>query len=366
MRSFARLMMAVILISIPIALAFVAHEGLTRYERVVMPWSAGDEERFVEIPSGTRAVDALRLLEEAGALRDVDLALLVLERSGRARDVRAGEYRFDRPLSIPEVLGRLVKGDVFLRTITFPEGLNRYDMARRWAASGLGTEHEFLAASARAERIADIDPNASDLEGYLFPDTYALARSDDAEAVVERMVASFRAAIGEDGQTRAEASGMTMREVVSLAALVEKETAVAEERPLVAGVYRARLRKGMRLQADPTVIYGLILEGRWDGDLKRSHLREPAPYNTYARSGLPPGPIANPGRAALDAAFDPETTDYLYFVSRNDGTHAFSRTLREHNRKVNEFQRTYWRDKWRKAGGRKKYLEQQAAAADDG
>ena len=141
------------------------------------------------------------------------------------------------------------------------------------------------------------------------------------------MVLSFRNAVGPDAERRAAARGRTLREVVALAALVEKETARAEERPLVAGVYAARLRRGMLLQADPTVIYGLVLEGRYRGDLTRAHLREPGAYNTYMRPGLPPGPIANPGKAALDAAFDPAETDYLYFVSRNDGTHAFSRTL---------------------------------------
>lgn len=336
------------LLLIPVAAAMATIEALGRYELAVMPWKRDPGVVFVDVPPGARASDAVKALVDAGVLRDARTARLILERSDKTRGIHAGEYRFERALTPVEVLQRLIAGRVFLRRITFPEGLHRFELARRFAATGFGSEADFLDASASPGLIVDLDERATDLEGYLFPDTYTLGRSDGARVLVERMVQGFRKAVGPEARARADGIGMTLREVVILASLVEKETARADERELVAAVYHERLRRGMLMQADPTVIYGLIREGRFDGNLTRAHLREPGPYNTYARAGLPPGPIANPGKAALDAAFAPAAADYLYFVSRNDGSHAFSRTLAEHNRMVEQYQRRYWREKWAK------------------
>jgi UPF0755 protein len=343
-----RAWLGVLLALVPpvLALRYVAR-ALARYEHQVMPYLRDAGPVFVEVPPGSSAGEAIRALVGGGVLRDAGASLDLLRRSGRTREIKAGEYRFELPLAPAEVLRRLVAGDVFLRRITLPEGLTRFDLARRFAAEGFGPADDFLAAAAATALIADLDPEASDLEGYLFPETYHLGRKDGAVTLVAQMVARFRDVVGPDAPLRAQALGLTMRQAVTLASLVEKETARAAERQLVAGVYLNRLRRGMLMQADPSVIYGLLLAGRYDGNLTRAHLREPGPYNTYVSPGLPPGPIASPGRAALEAALAPAETDHLYFVSRNDGTHVFSRSLAEHNRAVETFQRKYWREQWR-------------------
>ncbi|MFP5380269.1 MAG: endolytic transglycosylase MltG, partial [Vicinamibacteria bacterium] len=240
---------------------------------------------------------------------------------------------------------KIARGDVYTRPITFREGLTMADMARHYEASGFGTAEDFLAAARDPSLVADLDPAARDLEGYLFPNTYTLPRSATAPDLVRRMVALFRDAFDEDLRAAATAQGFTVREVVTLASLIEKETGLDAERRLVAAVYRNRLRIGMGMQADPTVIYALMLAGTWDGNLTRADLQFDSPYNTYRYRGLPPGPIANPGAASLGAALDPEDVDYLYFVSRNDGSHVFSRTLAEHNRAVREWQVEYFRQR---------------------
>jgi UPF0755 protein len=257
--------------------------------------------------------------------------------------LQAGEYRFINPASPLEVAERLARGDVFTRAVTFPEGLTIWEMAETFARGGLGTANEFERAAANATLVNALDPGADSLEGYLFPDTYALPRRAGADAVVAAMVGRFERAFDEPLRAAARAAGLSLRDVVTIASLVEKETAAPEERPIVAAVYRNRLRIGMLLQCDPTVIYALRRRGEWRGNLTRAHLQMDSPYNTYRYAGLPPGPIASPGRASLDATLHPADVRYLYFVSRNDGTHAFATTLAEHNRNVAEWQVRYFR-----------------------
>ena len=212
-------------------------------------------------------------------------------------------------------------------------------MAALYESSGFGAAPDFLAATKNAALIKELDPAAPDLEGYLFPDTYTLPRQATAADLVARMVNRFRKAATPELLQQASARGLDVRELVTLASLVEKETAKADERPIVAGVYTNRLKIGMGLQCDPTVIYALMLAGRYDGNIRKGDLQIDSPYNTYRYAGLPPGPIAAPGEASLHAAANPADVPYLYFVSRNDGSHVFSTTLDEHNRNVNEFQR---------------------------
>ena len=237
-----------------------------------------------------------------------------------------------------EVVDKLARGDVYVRAITFREGLTIWDMASVYENAEFGTASDFMAASKRADLIIDIDPKATDLEGYLFPDTYTLPRSATAEQLVEQMVAQFRKVLTPELKQQAADRGLTVRELVTLASLVEKETAKADERTIVAGVYTNRLRIGMGLQCDPTVIYALMLAGRYDGNIRRADLQIDSPYNTYRYAGLPPGPIAAPGAASLHAAANPADVPYFYFVSRNDGSHVFSTTLDEHNKAVYEYQ----------------------------
>jgi UPF0755 protein len=236
-------------------------------------------------------------------------------------------------------------GQIYTQPVTFREGLTIAEMAEVYESRGLGARAAFVAAAADASLIHDLDPQATDLEGYLFPDTYPVPRHTPAPALVAQMVRGFRAAFPQDLIDAAVAQGLTVRQVVTLAALVEKETAQDAERPLVAAVYRNRLRLGMPMQADPTVIFALQRAGRWNGNLTRADLDFDSPYNTYRHPGLPPGPIAAPGRRAIEAAVRPAAVDSLYFVSRNDGTHVFAATLRDHNRNVQEWQVRFFRER---------------------
>lgn len=329
-----------------LAAAAAAGAAWWLHDRAHAPYRgyAGDEQ-FVDIPpgEGSRAIGAR--LVGAGVVEDDLMFRVALAVTGEARALKAGEYRFDAPLSAVDVVHKIARGEVYTRPITFREGLTMAEMARHYEASGFGAAADFLAAARDVSLVADLDPAARDLEGYLFPNTYALPRSATAADLVRRMVALFTAAFDDALREAAAAQGFSVREVVSLASLIEKETGLEEERRLVAAVYRNRLRIGMGMQADPTVIYALMLAGQWDGNLTRANLQFDSPYNTYRYRGLPPGPIANPGAASLRAALDPADVDYLYFVSRNDGSHVFSRTLAEHNRAVREWQVEFFRQR---------------------
>jgi UPF0755 protein len=244
-----------------------------------------------------------------------------------------------------QVADKIARGDVYFRPITFPEGLTIKQMAAAYEAKGFGPAAEFVAAARNAALVSAIDPAAKDLEGYLFPDTYKLPRTSTAPQLVARMVQDFMKALTPQIIEAAEARHLTVRQFVTLASIVEKETGNKEERPLVAAVYSNRLRIGMGLQCDPTVIYALDRAGLYAGNLTRENLQFDSPYNTYRYAGLPPGPIASPGRASLDATAHPADVSYLYFVSKNDGSHAFATTLEEHNRNVQKYQIQYFRER---------------------
>jgi UPF0755 protein len=316
------------------------------YSRVDEPYRGYSEDsKALEIPigSGPRAIGAR--LVEAGVVRDTLTYRAALWLSGDARRLQAGEYRFDRPMSAREVLGKIARGEVDLVNVTFREGLTIAEMAAVFEGQGLGTAESFRAAAHDASLVKELDPAAENLEGYLFPETYAVSRRIEASQLVRAMVDRFTHVLTPELRRAAAAKQMSVRQLVTLASIVEKETGATSERPLVAAVYSNRLRMGMGLQCDPTVIYALQRAGKYDGNLRRDDLLFDSPYNTYRYPGLPPGPIAAPGRGALEAAASPADVDYVYFVSRNDGTHAFARTLDEHNRNVQKFQIQYFRDK---------------------
>jgi UPF0755 protein len=302
-------------------------------------------EVFVEIPQGAGSVAIAKRLADAGIVHDVNSFRLALWITGDGRRLQAGEYRFDHPLSARQVADRIARGDVFVRPITFPEGLTIKQMAALYEAKGFGPAKDFADAAKNAALVAAIDPEAKDLEGYLFPDTYKLPRRATAPQLVARMVQDFMKALTPELIDAAEARQLNVRQLVTLASIVEKETGNKDERPLVAAVYSNRLRIGMGLQCDPTVIYALERAGRYTGNLTREDLQFDSRYNTYRYAGLPPGPIASPGRAALEAAAHPADASYLYFVSRNDGSHAFAATLEEHNRNVQKYQVQYFRER---------------------
>jgi len=329
-----------------ILLAAVAGAGVAwmLYARTSEPFKGYESaEQFVTIEpgSGTRTIG--QRLIDAGVIRDDATFRAAVWRSGRARGLQAGEFRFDRPMTPLEVIDKIARGDVYNRRITFPEGLTIREMARIYEQQKFGAASAFIEAASDAAPVRDIDPAATDLEGYLFPETYSMPRDTTAAKLISLMVGRFRQLFTSEMQQAALALEMTPRQAVTLASLVEKETARPSERPIVAAVYLNRLRIGMGMQADPTVIYALQRAGRYDGNLRRDDLQFDSPYNTYRYAGLPPGPIASPGLASLQAAVAPAAVDYLYFVSRNDGSHVFARTLTEHNENVRQYQVNYFR-----------------------
>jgi UPF0755 protein len=308
--------------------------GAAAHREIHRPYQGFDSETFVQIAPGTPSEEIARLLTSRGVIRHPWLfyAIRVFE---PRRILHAGEYRFAEAASARRVFERLARGDVFFHRVTIPEGANMFEVAGRFARLDWLREDDILQVVRSPGLIADLDPAATSLEGYLFPSTYLVTRGASARDVCRMMTDEFRRV------WRGLAGTADVRETVTLASLVEKETAVPAERPQVAGVYRNRLERGMRLECDPTVIYAALLEGKHDGVIHRSDLARPHPYNTYRRAGLPPGPIANPGRAAIEAVLRPADTDYLFFVARPDGsgTHKFSETITRHNRAVREYRR---------------------------
>lgn len=299
-------------------------------------------EQFVEVPQGASAAEVRRRLVEAGIVRDDITARAALLWTGKAQQLRAGEYQFTRPMKAVDVIERIARGDVYTRRLTFREGLTISEMAQEYEAAGFGQRADFVKAASNGSLVSDIDPDARDLEGYLFPETYTLSRVTTASQLVAAMVQGFRGSV-RNLREQAEAQGFTARQIVTLASLVEKETGKADERPLVSAVYRNRIRLKMGMQADPTVVYALQKAGRYDGNIRRADLSFDSPYNTYRYPGLPPGPIAAPGKASLEAALAPADVNYLYFVSRNDGSHVFAETLAQHNANVYQHQILYFR-----------------------
>ena len=302
-----------------------------------------ETETFVELAPGSSTIQMGRQLEAAGVVRSQ--YAFDLMRWVRRRTLKAGEYRFDHPAPITEVYARISRGDVYTRTVVIPEGANIFEIADRLEQAGLGSRQDFLdAAASQAKLVADMDPKAASLEGYLFPDTYHFARKATQAQICAAMVRRFRAVAGQIGLKG------NVHRVVTMASLVERETAVDAQRPLVASVFENRLAKKMPLMTDPSVIYGLELDGRWRGAIYGSDLKLDTPYNTYLHTGLPPGPVANPGLRSLRAAMTPAKTDYLFFVAAGanpQGGSLFSSTIEEHARDV-----AGYRHALRKAGDR--------------
>jgi len=331
-----------------ILIVLAATAAIWIYTGVDRPYKGYEAaEQYVEVPPGAGPSSIGRRLVDAGVVRDVTSFRAAVWLSRQGRRLQAGEYRFDHPLSARQVIDKIARGEVYVRPITFPEGLTIKQMAALYESKGFGTADAFIQAAKNAALIRELDPQAPDLEGYLFPNTYTLPRKATADQLIARMVGEFEKALTPEIRANASARGLGVRELVTLASIVEKETGNSAERPLVAAVYSNRLKIGMGLQCDPTVIYALERIGQYNGNLTRENLRFDSPYNTYRYAGLPPGPIASPGRASLAAAASPADAPYIYFVSRNDGSHAFATTLDEHNRNVQQFQRQYFADRHR-------------------
>ena len=304
------------------------------------PYSAhGAMVTDVTIEPGQSAGEVGLDLQEKGLIRSARSLRLWMRWNKTAGAIHAGRYRFEGAASIREVAALIVEGRVLLSEITVIEGFTRWQVAEVLSRAGFGSYEEAWEATGNAALVSDLDAEAKDLEGYLFPDTYYVSRQMKPAAIVEMMVDRFRLAWVAPTVAQAEKLSLSVRDAVIIASLIEAETGKPDERALVSGVYHNRLERRMLLQCDPTLLYALRLEGRTDRDIRRGDFDNESRYNTYRFVGLPPGPVGNPGEASIVAALYPTETDYLYFVGRNDGSHAFSRTLQEHNANVSRYQR---------------------------
>lgn len=285
-------------------------------------------QKFVLLHPGFSTRKIATELKSAGIIRNSD-AFILWHYLHHQRSLKAGEYLFEKPANALEIHDRLARGDIYVHTVVIPEGYTMFDVAQAVQQAGLGSSQNFLkVAMSDTALISDLAPNAKTLEGYLFPDTYEFTRTETMEDMAAAMVRQFRAVAHEIGLNT------DVENTVTMASIVEKETAVPEERPVVASVYYNRLAKKIALQADPSVIYAELLSGTYGGLLHHADMEFDSPYNTYRHAGLPPGPIGNPGKSSLEAAMHPAQTDYYYFVSDGDGHHRFAQSLEEHNRNV--------------------------------
>jgi UPF0755 protein len=300
---------------------------------LLLPVGPKGQEKFVMLRPGSSARHIARDLKDAGVIRSAH-AFLAWHYWRGLPALKAGEYKFDHPADAREVYRRIVAGDIYVHTVVIPEGYNIFDVANAIQDAGLGSRDDFLAiARSDVSLIADLDPAAPSLEGYLFPDTYEFTRTQSLHDMAAAMVKRFRQ------ESRQLGLNADFHRVVTMASIVEKETAVPAERPLVASVFYNRLRDRVVLATDPSVIYAALLVGRYNGVIHQSDLQFDSAYNTYRHAGLPPGPISNPGRDALQAALQPANSDYLFFVSDNNGHHRFARTMQEHARNVAAYRR---------------------------
>jgi UPF0755 protein len=321
-------------------LAVVAAGGWL-YWALWMPVAPAGQQ-FVLLPAGYSTRRIAGELQSAGVIRSGD-AFILWHRLHHQHTLKAGEYLFDQPASARDVHDRLARGDVYVHAVVIPEGYDMFDIAKAVQDAGLGFSQDFLqVAMSDTALISDFAPDAKSLEGFLFPNTYEFTRAQSMPEMAAAMVKQFRQVAREIGlvpEKGTNAQPQNIQKIVALASIIEKETAAPEERPAVASVYYNRLEKKMPLQADPSVIYAELLGGAYTGALHHADMQFDSAYNTYTHAGLPPGPIANPGRTSLEAAMHPAVTGYYYFVSNGNGHHKFAHDLEEHNRNVAAYRR---------------------------
>ncbi len=293
------------------------------------------EPKVVEIKSGSSFTRIASQLRESGVISDARRFTLLARWRQATGQIHAGEYLFEMAASPDEVLARLVAGDIRKFQVTIPEGFNLREIAARMEKTGVGSAAEFLLLCNDIGFLKELDVNAASLEGYLFPETYTYTSSTTPRLLLEAMVEQLNDELAPELLKSAAELGLDRHQLITLASIIQKEAGNVMEMPIISAVFNNRLQRRIALQADPTVIYGIA---DFDGNLTRKHLKTPTPYNTYRKRGLPPGPIASPGRFALHAAANPAPSKDLYFVARGDGTHEFNATLKEHNRAVRRYQ----------------------------
>ena len=299
------------------------------------PASREAPDKVITIPAGQPFTVTTEVLAQTDTIKDPYKFKIIARLKGYDKKLQAGEYALSAAMSPLKILQKMANGEVKLYKLTVPEGLNLYQIAALVDEAGLASKNSFIAAATNADLAHQLGLDAETLEGYLFPETYFFPKNLPLKTIISTMVNRFRQIFNSTWQQRAKQLGFSNHQIVILASIIEKETGAPFERPLVSSVFHNRLNKKMRLESDPTVIYGLK---NFDGNLKRKHLQTPTPYNTYKSSGLPAGPIANPGKKSLEAALYPADTKFIYFVSKKDHTHQFSTNLKDHNRAVQKYQ----------------------------
>jgi UPF0755 protein len=292
-------------------------------------------EVIVDVPPGQSLKATADNLHLENLIKSPLKLVWIARLRGYAKRLKAGEYLLSTGMSPRQILETMVKGDVLLHKLTIPEGYTTDQIAELVAEAGFASKAEFIRAAANEDLVKKMGLDAETFEGYLFPDTYYFSKEASVEKIISTMVQRFWTIFKPEWRERANHLGFTIQQVVTLASIIEKETGAPGERKLISSVFHNRLKRKMRLESDPTVIYGIK---DFNGNLTRKHLQTKTPYNTYRIGGLPAGPIANPGRASLEAALYPDDTDYIYFVAKKDHTHYFSTNLKEHNRAVRKYQ----------------------------
>ncbi len=299
------------------------------------PANQTSENTVITVPAGQSFNTTTAALASSRIIKDPFKFKIVARLKGYDKKLQAGEYVVSAAMSPIQILQKMATGEIKLYKLTVPEGLNLYQIADLVEAAGLAPKNSFVAAATNADLVHQQNLPAKTFEGYLFPETYFFPKNVPTKTIIVTMVNRFRQIFNAAWQQRAQQLGFSVHQIVILASVIEKETGASFERPIISSVFHNRLNKKMRLESDPTVIYGIK---DFDGNLKRRHLETPTPYNTYKLSGLPAGPIANPGKKSLEAALYPADTDYIYFVSKKDQTHQFSTNYQDHHRAVQKYQ----------------------------
>jgi UPF0755 protein len=325
----------ILLYAILIVFLGVAGVGLWFYQYMVTPVGTSDAQVSVWVKPGQGFFETIDQLQDVGLVKHPEKFRWLAYLQQYERRIRAGEYALAASMSPQAILTTLVRGETILHKVVVPEGATMGKIGQLLEKEGLVSSNDFMLAATNPDLVAALGWEGDTLEGYLFPETYHFPKGVTAEQVISKMVAQFQTVFEPAWSDRARDMGFSVHEVVTLASIVEKETAKTEERPRIAAVFLNRLKRNMRLESDPTVIYGME---HFDGNIRRKDLKTPTPYNTYRIKGLPPGPIANPGKDSIKAVLFPPEEPFLYFVSKNDGSHHFSRTFSEHNRMVRKYQ----------------------------
>ena len=325
-----------------IALAASLFTALQFYLYSIAPVKGFSGTGVVNIPRGSSLTKIAHILEENKLIRGTLRFVILAKLWNTEHSIKSGEYRFTAPPSPRAVLDKLIRGDVITYPVTFPEGCTIFEIARIIEEADLGSADKILKKATDALFVQSLGIDNKSLEGFLFPDTYRFTRGTTPEQIMTSMVKRFNKVFNQELQKGLSPTGLSEEQIVILASLIEKETPQPVEKPIIAGVFINRLKKRMRLECDPTVIYGIRLENpEFKGRLRKKDLKRKTLYNTYRSYGLPPGPICNPGLYAIKAALNPAKVDYLYFVSKNNGTHKFSKTFREHNKAVTIYQKRH-------------------------